>query len=106
MALEILNNILEAEKLAAQTVSEAEHSASEAVKNAETAVREQERQSAVQNRALYQQLIEEKRSQIAQVLDAQMINRRQLTQTKVQQAEDKLDQAVSMIVDEVINGHR
>ena len=106
MALEVLNNILQAEKLAAGIISEAEHSASEAVKNAETAVREQERQSAVQNRALYQQLIEEKRSQIAQVLDAQMVNRRQLTQTKVKQAEDKLDQAVSLIVDEVINGHR
>ncbi|NLA52765.1 MAG: hypothetical protein GX858_00200 [Clostridiales bacterium] len=106
MALEVLNSILQAEKLATQTISEAEHSASEAVKNAEAGVREQERQAAVDNRALYQQLMEKKRSEIAKSLEAQMKGRSQLTQNKIKEAEVGLDKAVTLIMDEVTHGHR
>lgn len=106
MAFEVLDSILRAEKMATQTVSDAEHSASEAVKNAEGAVREQERQAAVANRALYQQLLEESRSLIAKELEAQMANRREVTRASIKKAEDRLDSAVTQIVNEVLDGHR
>lgn len=106
MAFEVLNSILQAEKLATQTVSDAEHSASEAVKNAEGAVREQERQAAVANRALYQQLVEERRRLISKELEAQKESRREVTRAIIKKAEDRLGSAVIRIVNEVLDGHR
>lgn len=106
MTGDILQNILNEESQAAAAHLEAQQTANEIVKNAESRVGEEERKAAVAHRALYQSLLDERRKQV----DARLLSQQQAEQEKVsvqiEQARVNLDQAVSYIVNEVINGHR
>ena len=107
MAENILQHILDAEKRADAMLNDAQMEAGEAIKGAQAAAREQERQAAVTYRAMYRQIIEDKRQEAQAELDKQSELRRQENQAVIKEAETRLDQAVDLIMQEVLaDGHR
>lgn len=107
MALDFLQNILDAEQEADAMLAEAQASAGEIIKNAQTVVREQERQAAVETRALHQQLVEKKRREIQKSLDSEVAARAERIASQIKKAEKNLPEAVLMIVQEVLqHGNR
>ncbi len=86
-------------------LNDAQMEAGEAIKGAQAAAREQERQAAVTYRAMYRQIIEDKRQEVQAELDKQSELRRQENQAVIK--ETRLDQAVDLIMQEVLaDGHR
>lgn len=107
MAENILQHILDAEKQADLMLAEAQAEAGEAIKGAQTAAREQERKAAVEHRALYRQIVEDKRQEVQAHLDAQEGTRRQAIESAIQAAQARLSQASDLIVQEVLaDGNR
>ena len=74
MTSDILQNILSEEAQASEIHLEAQQTANEIVKNAEARAGDEERKAAVENRALYQRLLEERRLRVEQQLQNHRIN--------------------------------
>ncbi len=106
MALDIFDSIRQAEEQAKALVLDAQNSANEVVKNAESAAAETERKAAVRHRALYQQLLDKRREQVAGTLLELEQQAKQHTEREFRQAESKLEEAVAFVVHEVFNGNR
>lgn len=102
MALDFLQNILDAEREANVALAQAQASAGDLVKNAQSVVREQERRAAVEIRALRQQMLEKKREEIQQTLDSEAAAREKQIADKMDSAEKNLPEAVKMIIEEVL----
>ncbi len=105
MSLDILQIILAEEKQAAEALQEAQQSANDTVKNAESAVLDQERRAAVDNRALYQKLMEEKRAQVERELKEKRRENRTKIDEYIKSASGNLPKAVDFILSEALNGH-
>lgn len=106
MALEMMQLIMAEEETANQLLREAQQSANEMVKNAETTAALQERQAAVDQRANYQQLLDQRREKVEALLLAQSTQRQEQAGQLSKQAAQHLPQAVDFIVKEVLHGHR
>jgi vacuolar-type H+-ATPase subunit H len=106
MSLEIIQIILAEEKQAAAALQEAQQSANDTVKNAESAVLDQERKAAVDNRALYQKLMEEKRAQVERELAEKRRENLKKIDHYIKISSGNVPKAIDFIVGEVINGRR
>ncbi len=106
MSLDILQTILNEEQRAASALQEAQQDANDIVKNAESSVLEKERKAAVDNRALYQKLMEEKRVQTERDLAEQRLRNQMNIQGYIKSASGNLKKAVDYILDEVLDGRR
>ena len=106
MSLDILQTILNEEQRAASALQEAQQDANDIVKNAESSVLEKERKSAVDKRALYQKLMEEKRVQTERDLAEQRLRNQMNIQGYIKSASGNLKKAVDYILDEVLDGRR
>ncbi len=106
MSLDILQTILNEEQRAASALQEAQQDANDIVKNAESSVLEKERKAAVDNRALYQKLMEEKRVQTERDLAEQRLRNQKNIQGYIKSASGNLKKAVDYILDEVLDGRR
>ncbi|MDI9520695.1 MAG: hypothetical protein QM308_06050 [Bacillota bacterium] len=102
----MLNDILEEEKKAADLIRDAHSSANEIVKNAEAKATENERKSAIENRSLFQQILEKRRSDIElelqgrkNVLPADMLS-------SLTVSGSRMTQAVEIIVEGILHGDR
>jgi vacuolar-type H+-ATPase subunit H len=104
MAFEILSNIREEEKKASALLLDAQHSANEIVKNAEAHAAEKERKAAVENRALYQRLLEEHRALVTGKLMALQSDEKAKAEASIRDAQSRLSIAVKSIVSEVLHG--
>ncbi len=87
-------------------MQEAQQSANDMVKNAESSVLERERKAAVDNRALYQKLMEEKRVQAERNLAEQRLKNQKNIEGYIKSASGNLKKAVDYILGEVLNGRR
>lgn len=105
LALDVLKTILAEEQRASEAISEAHQSANETVKNAEASVLEQERQAAVDNRALYQRLMDESRARITRELAAKNNESSARISNLIAPAKSRLAKAEEWIINEVLNGH-
>lgn len=106
MAFDILDTIREQERKAEALLHEAQQSANEIVKNAETQAADAERKAAIAHRALYQRILEDRRIQVEQALQADQAQVVEQTRQEVQQASARLPDAVDYIVKEVLHGRR
>lgn len=106
MALDVLSLIEQEEKKAAQLLHEAQQAAGEIIKNAETQVLEEERKAAVDNRALYHQVLSEHKMLVESQLVTEKNESDQLMASSLAQAQTRLPDAVSYIVTEVLRGNR
>lgn len=107
MAENILQQILDAEKNAEAMVAEAQVEAGEAIKGAQTEAREQERKAALAHRELFRGIVEKKRREVQDQLDADSGRRLKEIEDAMKAAESRLDRAADMIVREVLaDGHR
>lgn len=107
MSLELLNTIREAESKAEAIKAEAQREAREIIKGVEAAVGEAQRQGALENRTLYQQIVEEKRRTVQSHIDSKQGQRDAQRLALSSAAQACMDQAVTMIVERVIgDGNR
>lgn len=106
MTSDILQNILSEEAQASEIHLEAQQTANEIVKNAETRAGDEERKAAVENRALYQRLLEERRLRVEQQLQNQQQKNQQEASAHIKAAGVNLDKAVQYIMQEVVHGNR
>lgn len=106
MALDILKSILAEEQRASDSIIEAQQSANETVKKAEASVLEQEREASVDNRALYQGLMDESKARIAHELAMRSKEADAQIQEVINPARDRLAAAEEWIIHEVLHGHR
>ena len=104
MSQNIFDSILAQEEKAAAFLLDAQHSANEIVKNAEATAAEEEREAAIHNRALFQQMLEERRQSVEKRLEANREAQAKQLADSMKIAQAKLAQAVDHIVSEVLNG--
>ena len=103
MAFEILSNIREEEKKASALLLDAQNSANEIVKNAETLAVDEERRAAVENRALYQRLLEERRLVVSGLLEDRQSDEKEKVEASIKDAQSRLSEAIVSIVNEVLH---
>ena len=103
MAFEILSNIREEEKKASALLLDAQNSANEIVKNAETLAADEERRAAVENRALYQRLLEERRLVVSGLLEDRQSDEKEKVEASIKDAQSRLSEAIGSIVNEVLH---
>lgn len=103
MAFEILSNIREEEKKASALLLDAQNSANEIVKNAETLAADEERRAAVENRALYQRLLEERRLVVSGLLEDRQSDEKEKVEASIKDARSRLSEAIGSIVNEVLH---
>lgn len=103
MAFEILSNIREEEKKASALLMDAQNSANEIVKNAETQAADEERRAAVENRALYQRLLEEHRLSVTEQLMDLQSDEKDKAEASIKDAQSRLSEAIRSIVNEVLH---
>ncbi|NLE70057.1 MAG: hypothetical protein GX611_07695 [Clostridiales bacterium] len=106
MAFDVLSRIEEVEKKAAQLLQEAHQAAGEVIKNAETQVLEEERKAAVDNRALYHQVMSEHKMAVEASLLAEKVETDKQSAAVLEEAKARLPEAVDHIVREVLRGTR
>lgn len=106
MALEILEHIKEAEQRAEQATLEAQQSAREMVDRAEKACRDREREGEAKSRALYRQLLEERRTAAQQQIDQQQAELARAREDKLAAVQRLLPQAADLIVQRILNHGR
>lgn len=104
MSEEVLNIILEEEKKAAALLQDAQGSVNEIVKNAESQAADTERKAAVEHRALYHSLLEERRFRVEQLLKDGQADNVSRAADEIVKAEGRLAPAARYIVDEVLHG--
>lgn len=106
MTNQVLSNILEEEKKAADLIKEAHQSANELVKNAEARVTEAERTAAVEHRALYQQILRERREKVSLAIKDEESGLPSSVDSSLNVSGEKLQKAIDAIVEGVLHGHR
>ncbi len=107
LSLEVLSRIREAEEQAEGVKQDAQREARDIIKSVEAACAAHERATAVEQRGMYQQLMEGKRQTVLlhlkesrEAADAQVAS-------EMKQAEGRLDQAASLIFERVVkHGNR
>lgn len=106
MSLEVLDSIREAEKKAEEKRLDAQHQAREIAKSVEAACAAQLRSAAVDNRTLYQKILDEKRAEVSQSLEKAKTTYAQERAVLAEKAGKNLDAAASRIYERVMsNGH-
>ena len=103
MAFEILSNIREEEKKASALLLDAQQSANEIIKNAETLAADEERRAAVENRALYQRLLEEHRLSVTEQLMDLQSDEKDKAEASIKDAQSRLSEATRSIISEVLH---
>ena len=103
MAFEILSNIREEEKKASALLLDAQQSANEIIKNAETLAADEERRAAVENRALYQRLLEEHRLSVTEQLMDLQSDEKEKAEASIKDAQSRLSEATRSIISEVLH---
>lgn len=106
MAFDVLSRIEEEEKKAAQLLNEAQQAAGEIIKNTETQVLEEERRAAVDNRAMYHQVLSEHKMLVESQLLAEKTETDKQIAKDLKDAESRMSDAVRFIVSEVLRGNR
>ncbi|NLX82661.1 MAG: hypothetical protein GXZ04_02440 [Clostridiales bacterium] len=106
MAFDVLSIIKDEEQKASKLLHEAQQSANDMIKNAESKAIEDERKAAVDHRALFQSILDERKTQVEAQLKTQQTETRAALTAVVQQAQDRVADAAQFIINEVINGHR
>lgn len=103
MSQNVISNILAEEEKAAALMLDAQNSANEIVKNAESLAAEAERKAAVENRARFQQVLDERRRQVELALQRQNGDASRPAQSI---DEDLINEAIKYVVQEVKRGNR
>lgn len=106
MAFDVLNIIKIEEQKASELLQEAQQAANDMIKNAETKAIEDERKAAVDNRALFQQILDERKTQVEAQLKEQQAQKREALMTQVNEAKARVADAAQYIISEVVNGNR
>ena len=107
MAKELFRAVQAAENQADLRIQEAQKSARELLKVTETEIVENERKIALEHRAMYQSIMEEKRKAFTAALNSNEATQQELLTQKLQQARAHLGTAALRIVERVWNdGHR
>ena len=105
MAFDVLNIIKIEEQKASELLQEAQQAANDMIKNAETKAIEDERKAAVDNRALFQQILDERKTQVEAQLKEQQAQKREALMTQVNEAKARVADAAQYIISEVVNGN-
>ena len=103
MAKELFRAAQTAENQADQRIQEAQKSARELLKVTETEIVENERKIALEHRAMYQSIMEEKRVVFSAALSSNEAVQQAALAEKLQQARTHLDAAAQRIVERVWN---
>ena len=106
MAFDVLSIIKTEEQKASELLHEAQQAANDMIKNAETKAIEDERKAAVDNRALFQQIMDERKTQVEAQLKEQQAQKREALMTQVNEAKARVADAAQYIISEVVNGNR
>lgn len=107
MSLEVLESIQAAEQKAESIRHKAQQEARDMLKSVEGACAARERSAAVQLRSLYQTLLDDRRKQVEEKLDAVRLKKSAERAAFISKAETHLDEAASVIFERVIkNGDR
>ena len=106
MTNQVLFDILEEEKKAADLIREAHQNANELVKNAEAKATEAERTAAVKRRALYQQILQERREKVSLAIKGEDVSLPPSAKSSLNISDETLRKAVDFVVEGVLNGHR
>ncbi len=107
MSLELLQGIQEAETKADQERGDAQREAREIVKGVTDACLENERRAAVEHRALFQSMLEEKRTQVEQQLAGLAEDKIKAREEMMAGARQHLSDAADFIAKRVLSdGHR
>ncbi len=103
MSLELLKSIQEAEAQAEAERTNAQREAREIIKGVTDACTENERRAAVEHRALYQSLLDERKAQVEQKLK-QLASGQELARNEMMQAvKQRLTQAADRIAERVLS---
>lgn len=101
MAKELFRAVQTAENQADLRIQEAQKDARELLKVTEAEIVENERKIALEHRAMYQSIMEEKRSAFTAALNSNEATQLSLLAEKLQQARAHLDTAAQRIVERV-----
>ena len=103
MSLEILKQVQQAEEKGQKIRALAQQEAREVIKGSEMAIVEQEKQAAVDHKHLFNQMMEEKKQGIQGKIDGQAPEQRRRHQALIEKSEEKVEEAVSLIVERIVN---
>ena len=107
MSLELLNSIQEAEARADAERNDAQREAREIIKGVDDACLENERRAAVEHRALFQAVLEEKKKQVELKLAQLALGKEKAREEMVNAARQHLAGAADFIAERVLSdGHR
>ncbi len=107
LSLEVLSRIREAEEQAEGEKQDAQREARDMIKSVEAACAAAERAAAVEQRSMYQQLMEGKRQTVLLHLKESRDAADAQVASEMKQAEGRLDQAASLIFERVVkHGNR
>ncbi len=103
MARELFQAVQTAEEKADQLIQEAQKDARELIKNTQEQIAANERAVALEHRAMYQSILEEKRESVAAQIAAGRPQAEQAQEAVLQSARAKLSDAAQAIVERVWN---
>ena len=103
MSLELLKSIQEAEARAEAERTDAQREAREIIKGVTDACTENERHAAVEHRALFQSILDEKKTQVELELKRLAADQEQVRNEMMNASQQRLSEAVDRIVKRVLN---
>lgn len=103
LSLELLKSIQEAEARAEAERTNAQREAREIIKGVTDACTENERRAAVEHRALFQSILEEKKTQVELRLKQLAVVKEQARDEMMRAAQQRLSAAADRIVKKVLN---
>lgn len=103
MAKELFRAVQAAEEKADLLVQEAQRAARELLKATEADVTGTEREIALEHRALYQSILEEKRASMQAAIDSNLPTEKRLLEQSLAAARARLDTAATQIVERIWN---
>ena len=103
MAQELFQAVQTAEDQADQLIAEAQRKARELLKNTQTSIAESERAMALEHRALYASILEEKRAAVNAVIAARRPAAEAARNESLSQSRVRLDQAAQRVFERVWN---
>ncbi len=103
MAKELFRAVQAAEEKADLLVQEAQRTARELLKATEAEVTDAEREMALEHRALYQSIIEEKRASMQAAIASNLPAEKHMLEQSLAEARARLDMAAAQIVERIWN---
>lgn len=103
MAKELFRAVQAAEEKADLLVQEAQRTARELLKATEAEVTDAEREIALEHRALYQSIIEEKRASMQAAIASNLPAEKHMLEQSLAEARARLDMAAAQIVERIWN---